>query len=106
MLARANQVYLATAVVALFTGCSTSSPMKIERPQLTSLLESELINNTGWVRIHAAEGLLDHGQSRKVAELFGPEANSATPLLRGLSFENEQLSLLYNSNAERLLGGC
>ncbi|MDB6057702.1 MAG: hypothetical protein JWO95_1546 [Verrucomicrobiales bacterium] len=42
-------------------------------------LEGEMSANTQWLRIHAAEGLLDNGESReKVAQLFRKESETAT----------------------------
>jgi len=66
------------AIFALLNGCATSAPMRMQRSQLISFLENEMVNNTGWLRIHAAEGLLDQGPSSKVRELFRPEADTAT----------------------------
>jgi HEAT repeat protein len=41
-----------------------------------------MLNQTGWLRIHAAEALLDNGQSAHIAELFKPEADTAPPPYR------------------------
>ena len=43
------------------------------------LLEHELRANTGFVRIHAAEVLVEHGYGFKVSPLFQVEADSTTP---------------------------
>jgi hypothetical protein len=51
--------------------------MKEQRAQLISALEREMLVNTQWPRIHAAEGLLDNGEYGKIAELFRPEADVA-----------------------------
>lgn len=58
-------------------GCTTRTEMKTDRSKLISLLEHEMISNTNWLRIHAAEGLLDNGETGKIYELFGPEADIA-----------------------------
>ena len=53
--------------------------MKIDRAQLIAGLEREMTINTQWLRIHAAEGLLDDGGLRqKIAELFRKESETAT----------------------------
>ena len=36
-----------------------------------------MLSNTTWLRIHAAEGLLDNGESGKIIELFRSEADTA-----------------------------
>lgn len=62
----------------LMVGCVTQSEMKKQRSQLISALEHEMLTNTQWQRIHAAEGLLDNGESGKIVALFRPEADTAT----------------------------
>ncbi len=52
--------------------------MKPTRPQLIAQLEHEMLANTSWLRIHAAEALLDNNESGKIADLFRPEAGTAT----------------------------
>lgn len=39
-------------------------------------------SNSGWVRIHAADALLDHHHSQPVAPSFAPEADAAAPPYR------------------------
>jgi len=52
--------------------------MKTERSQLVAKLEQEMLDRTGWLRIHAAEALLDNGESSGIVKLFKPEADTAT----------------------------
>jgi hypothetical protein len=61
----------------LTVGCVTQSEMKKQRSQLISALEHEMLVNTQWQRVHAAEGLLDNGESRKIVVVFLPEADTA-----------------------------
>jgi HEAT repeat protein len=64
---------------ALFAGCATRHEMKLDRAQLIAGLECEMTVNTQWLRIHAAEGLLDNGESKqKIALLFRKESETAT----------------------------
>ncbi len=65
-------------LAALLAGCATQTKMKIERSKLIASLEHEMFCNTQWLRIHAAEGLLDNGESAKIADLFRPEADTAS----------------------------
>lgn len=62
----------------LLGGCATNYLMKIDRTKLIATLEHEMLSNTQWLRIHAAEGLLDNGEIGKIPELFRPEAETAT----------------------------
>jgi HEAT repeat protein len=51
----------------------------MNRAESIAGLEREMTINKQWLRIHAAEGLLDNGESRdKVAQLFRKESDSAT----------------------------
>jgi hypothetical protein len=76
-----SSVSLVLAVSALMllltTGCVPQSEMKKQRSRLISSLEHEMLTNTQWQRVHAAEGLLDNGASRKIAERFRPEADTS-----------------------------
>lgn len=65
-------------MAVLLAGCATRNEMKIDRSQLISALEHEMVSNTSWIRIHAAEGLLDNGYIGKIPDLFRPEADTAT----------------------------
>ncbi|MDB6121848.1 MAG: hypothetical protein JWQ71_841 [Pedosphaera sp.] len=69
-------------VVMLLAGCTTENKMKIDRSQLIANLEHEMFTNPSWLRIHAAEGLLDNGESGNIAGLFQSEAGTATPPYR------------------------
>jgi HEAT repeat protein len=62
---------------ALFMGCASRDPMKAERSQLIARLNGEMRNQTGWLRIHAAEALLDNRESAGIVELFQSEADTA-----------------------------
>jgi HEAT repeat protein len=68
----------AAMLVLLFVGCATRNEMKTDRSQLIAKLEYEMVTNTKWLRIHAAEGLLDNGEPGKIADLFRSEAGTAT----------------------------
>lgn len=70
---------LSGLAMALLAGCVTRHEIKMNRAELIAGLEREMTNNTQWLRIHAAEGLLDNGESReKVAQLFRKESETAT----------------------------
>src|SRR5688572_29330879 len=68
---------VATCCLLLLAGCATNSAMNTDRSQLVAKLEHEMLTNTSWLRIHAAEGLLGNGESSKIAGLFRPEADTA-----------------------------
>lgn len=71
-------LFFAALLALLLAGCATQTQMKLNRSQLISVLEHEMLTNTQWLRIHAAEGLLDNGESGKIVELFRAEADTAT----------------------------
>jgi HEAT repeat protein len=73
---------LTIASTTLVLGCATRNEMKLDRSQLIARLEQEMSANTQWLRIHAAEGLLDNGESDKIAELFRAEAKTAAAQYR------------------------
>ena len=66
----------------LFSGCCHIDRVSIERSQLIVPLQNEMFSQTNWLRIHAAEALLDNGQFDHIAELFKPEADTALPPYR------------------------
>jgi solute:Na+ symporter, SSS family len=70
--------FFTAMLVWLSGGCATTNEMKLDRSQLIGQLQHEMFTNTNWLRIHAAEGLLDNGESGKIAGLFQPEADTAT----------------------------
>jgi HEAT repeat protein len=77
-LLRSNAFIFGAALLAALAGCATQNEMTIDRSQLISALEHEMVSNTQWLRIHAAEGLLDNGESaKKIAGLFRSEINTA-----------------------------
>jgi HEAT repeat protein len=73
---------LTIASTTLVFACATRGEMKMDRSQLIARLEQEVSANTQWLRIHAAEGLLDNGESDRIAELFRAEAKTAAPPYR------------------------
>ncbi len=80
---RTGKTLLPTALVLmLLAGCVTRTEMKANRAQLISILQHEMATNSKWLRIHAAEGLLDNGESTKIVDLFRDEAATATPPYR------------------------
>ena len=71
------------AGIVLSTGCATQTKSKMDRSQLIDNLHQEMLANSGWVRVHAAEGLLDNGQCvGEVAKLFREEARNSSALYR------------------------
>jgi len=57
-------------VLALSAGCvapPAPTEARAQRQQLLLMLEREMNSNTGWVRVHAAEALLDHQHALAVA---------------------------------------
>lgn len=50
--------------------------------KLKTSLEREMMVNTNWVRVHAADSLLNHGQTAQVEKTFLPEVDTATPPYR------------------------
>ena len=78
MLRQSHNLISAAALAVVVEGCATHGDITLNRPQLKAGLEREMTANTSWVRIHAAEGLLDNGETQKVAALFQPEADTAT----------------------------
>lgn len=73
-----NMLSAVLLLVALCANHAVGNPMKTERSQLIARLEQEMLNQTGWLRIHAAEALLDNGERGRIIELFQPEADTAT----------------------------
>ena len=72
-------------VLALSAGCiapPAPTEARAQRQQLLLMLEREMNSNTGWVRVHAAEALLDHQHALAVAPAFAPEADTAAPPYR------------------------
>lgn len=73
-----KRCFFFATLAGLLVGCATKIEMKTDRSKLISLLEHEMATNTQWLRVHAAEGLLDNGIVGKIPELFRPEADTAT----------------------------
>jgi HEAT repeat protein len=73
------RILLSGLAMALLAGCAPQLEIKMNRSELIAGLERDMIANKQWVRIHAAEGLLDNGEAReKVAQLFRKESETAT----------------------------
>ena len=76
---------LLAAALALSTGCvakpAPTGPAA-QQQQLLLVLEREMNSNTGWVRIHAADALIDHRHTQVVASSFAREADTAAPPCR------------------------
>lgn len=77
MLRQSHNLISAAALAVVLEGCATHGGIAMSRTYLKASLEHEMVANTSWVRIHAAEGLLDNGESQKVVSLFRPEAGTA-----------------------------
>ena len=73
---------LLAAGLLLTTGCTTPGTSATQRDRLLLTLEREMATNSGWVRIHAAEALIDHGRAQKVVLSFSGEADTAAPPYR------------------------
>jgi HEAT repeat protein len=73
-----KNLFVVATLALLLAGCATRVEMKTQRAKLISVLEEEMLTNTQWLRIHAAEGLLDNGHIGKIPELFRPESDTAT----------------------------
>ena len=73
---RSHNLLSAAALAVALEGCAIHG-VKIDRAQLVADLEREMHNNTSWVRIHAAEGLLDNGEPDNIPATFRPEEDSA-----------------------------
>ncbi len=56
--------------------------MNLERPQVLEQLEREFSTATGFVRIHAAEVLCEHGHGYAVTAALQAEADSTQPMYR------------------------
>ena len=61
-------------------GADTTDAALRERSLTT--LRHELANTEGWVRVHAAEALIEHGQSAGLDSLYAGELVAATPPYR------------------------
>jgi hypothetical protein len=76
---------LLAGALAMSTGCvarPSPSDASTQRLQLLLMLEREMNSNSGWVRVHAADALLDHHHAQPVASSFAPEADTAAPPYR------------------------
>jgi solute:Na+ symporter, SSS family len=76
---------LLAAALALGTGCASRpapTGASAQQQQLLLALEREMKAHTGWVRVHAAEALIDHHHAQAVAPAFAPEADTAAPPYR------------------------
>lgn len=69
---------LATLMTTLFA-YAAAGPVTVQRQPLIRLLEQEMLANTNWVRIHAAEALIQHGCTNPVTKLFAPLGANENP---------------------------
>ncbi len=68
-------------MTATFT-YAAAEPVTGQRQPLIRLLEEEMQTNTNWVRIHAAEALIQHGCTNPVAKFFAPFVAQENPSAR------------------------
>jgi len=61
---------LATCLMTATFAYAAAEPVTVQRQPLIRLLEKEMQANTNWVRIHAAEALIQHGCTNPVAKFF------------------------------------
>jgi solute:Na+ symporter, SSS family len=76
---------LVVAALVLGTGCAdrpVPTDASTQRQQLLLVLQREMDSNTGWVRVHAADALIDHHHAQPVAPSFTREADTAAPPYR------------------------
>src|ERR1044072_395661 len=73
---------LAVVPLALLVGCSTPNSMHFQREQPVALLQREMRENSGWERVHAADALLNHNATQRVAASFKEQAETAEPPYR------------------------
>ncbi len=73
-------VALSLASPAAATPAASSNAALRERSRLA--LQHELATTQGWVRVHAAEALIEHGHSEGMVALYTPELGTATPPYR------------------------
>lgn len=59
-----------------------SAPDPAVRTRSLHVLRHELATTQGWVRVHAAEALIEHGHTAGIAGLYMPELATATPPYR------------------------
>lgn len=76
MLRQSHSLLSAAALAVALEGCATHG-IAPSRAQLIAGLQHEMITDSSWQRIHAAEGLLDNGESKKIIAVFQPEADTA-----------------------------
>jgi hypothetical protein len=72
------------AVFFLLSGCAGTDSMTSRHQQLILTLEREMRTNTGWVRIHAADALADHGETQTVFSLFAGSVDVPSPYQIGV----------------------
>lgn len=73
---------LAVVPLALTVGCATPNSMPCQHDPLVALLQREMRENSGWVRVHAADALLDHQAPESIDASFKEPAETAEPPLR------------------------
>jgi len=77
MLRQPHHLISAAALAMTLEGCATHHEIALSQAHLKAGLEHEMVVNTSWVRIHAADALLDQGESQPVETLFKSEADTA-----------------------------
>jgi HEAT repeat protein len=70
------QLSAVAAGLFLVAGCAITGRTPLRRQQLISLLQHEMQTSAGWIQVHAADALLDHGDSASVAAVFAPMAEN------------------------------
>lgn len=73
---------LALAFFGLARVASAASADAALRERSLTTLRHELATTEGWVRVHAAEALIEHGQTVGMASLYTGELTTATPPYR------------------------
>jgi SSS family solute:Na+ symporter len=82
---RAVTSLLMFSILIATTSASSAEPTRLseeERHALLDRLRVAMHSDQEWIRIHAAEALIWHGEASVVRQVFLPEADSAKPPLR------------------------
>ncbi len=62
--------------LCLMVGCVSSVTPASRREELVAQLDLDMRTSSGWVQVHAADALIDHGETNKVIPLFAPIATN------------------------------
>ncbi|HKI70472.1 MAG TPA: hypothetical protein VKA67_12845, partial [Verrucomicrobiae bacterium] len=71
-LATLNQILACVSTISLVAPCIAAPAPTASRERAVQILDRELHKASGWVQIHAADALLDHGMTREVRAVFSP----------------------------------